>query len=294
MSLMSRRRAAPRTEANTPAPAARRLVASMRYELVPMKSVDQAIADLPAAAPVSVTCSPVKGIAATLELTARLLDAGHDAVPHLAARLVEGPAEVAAIARWLRDHRLDELFVIAGDAEVPHGPYDGAVGLLRELVSHDTGLSRIGVSAYPDGHSSIDSAALHDALHAKQALLADAGISASATTQMCFDPRRIREWIRGERAAGLTLPLHLGVPGVVDRAKLMTMGVRLGIGASLRYLSKNRGSMIKMLAPGGYDPTDLVASIADDADELGVVGVHAFTFNSVADTKAWQHAIIAA
>ena len=56
-----------------------------------MKSIEQAIADLPARAHVSVTCSPVKGIAATQEYTDRLLDLGHQPVPHLAARLVEGP-----------------------------------------------------------------------------------------------------------------------------------------------------------------------------------------------------------
>ena len=39
-------------------PEARELVAHMRYELIPLKSLDQAIADLPHGAPVSVTCSP--------------------------------------------------------------------------------------------------------------------------------------------------------------------------------------------------------------------------------------------
>jgi methylenetetrahydrofolate reductase (NADPH) len=294
MSLLSRRRPAAQPEVAVAAPAVRRLVADLRYELVPMKSVEQAIADLPPGAPVSVTCSPVKGIAATQELVDRLRAAGHDAVPHIAARLAEGPAHVAALASWLRSEGIAELFVVAGDAETPHGPYDGALPFLRDLLAHDTGLARVGVTAYPDGHSLIDGAALHEALHAKQALLADCGIEASATTQMCFDAARIRAWIASERAAGLTLPLYLGVPGVVDRTKLMTMGIRLGIGTSLRYLSKNRGSVMKMLAPGGFDPTELVADLAADADKLGIAGLHSFTFNSVAETAGWQRAIMGA
>ena len=36
------------------------LVGNMRFELVPMKSIEQAILDLPAGAPVSVICSPAK------------------------------------------------------------------------------------------------------------------------------------------------------------------------------------------------------------------------------------------
>ena len=47
---------------------------------------------------------------------------------------------------------------------------------------------------------------------------------------MCFDAEVIEAWLRKERAEGLTLPVHLGVSGVVDKAKLMTMGVRIGLG----------------------------------------------------------------
>ena len=43
--------------------------------------------------------------------------------------------------------------------------------------------------------------------------------------------------------------------------------------------------------PGGYDPTELVAALADDAAALGIAGLHAFTFNSVAATAEWQRAM---
>ncbi|NCU81044.1 MAG: methylenetetrahydrofolate reductase, partial [Acidimicrobiia bacterium] len=32
------------------------------------------------------------------------------------------------------------------------------------------------------------------------------------------------------------MPIQLGVPGVVDRTRLMTLGVRVGVGQSMRYL----------------------------------------------------------
>lgn len=273
--------------------AARALVADMIYELVPMKSVEPAIADLAPGADVSVTCSPVKGLGATQELTERLLALGHHPIPHLSARLVEGPTHVAALARWIRATGLSEVFVVGGDAEQPVGPYADAHSFTRDLLEHDTGLTAVGFTAYPDGHALIPTAALDEALHAKQALLAAAGLAGSVTTQMCFDPATIVGWLRAERAAGFELPVRVGLPGVVDRAKLMTMGARLGIGASLRYLSKNRASITKMLAPGGYDPTDLVTALAPDTAALGIVGIHSFTFNSVADTLAWQEALLA-
>ncbi|MDQ3738659.1 MAG: 5,10-methylenetetrahydrofolate reductase [Actinomycetota bacterium] len=281
-------------EAMRPAPDASvvRLLAATRFELVPLKSVEAAMAELPPGTATSVTCSPAKGLSATLDVTARLLDAGHDAVPHLSARLVEGPHHVAQLAAWIRAHRLREIFVIAGDVAVPAGPYADGAALLRHLFDYDTGLERVGVPAYPDGHPLIPDAALRAALHEKQALIAAAGLAGSATTQMCFDADQIRRWLLAERAVGFVLPVDLGVPGVVDRAKLMSMGVRLGIGSSLRFLRKQRSTMTAMLAPGGYDPTDLVTALATEATDLGIAGVHAFTFNSVARTAAWRRSIV--
>ena len=72
----------------------------------------------------------------------------------------------------------------------------------------------------------------------------------------------------------------------------MSMGVRLGVGASLRYLAKNRSTVLSMVAPGGYDPTDLVDDLAPDAAELGIEGLHCFTFNAVGATVAWRDAIV--
>jgi methylenetetrahydrofolate reductase (NADPH) len=271
----------------------RDLVADLHYEIVPMKSIDQAIEDLPPDAHVSVTCSPAKGIAATQECTERLIELGHRPVPHLSARLVEGPEHVALLAAWLRAQKVPEVFVVAGDATEPAGPYEGALPFIRDLLAADPGVDRIGITGYPDGHAMIDDAEITRQLHAKQAVLAEAGVGGWVSTQMCFDEAKIRSWLMAERAAGLDLPVQLGVPGVVDRARLMTMGTRLGIGASMRYLAKNRSTVMHMMSPGGFDPTEMVIAFADDARQLGIEALHSFTFNAVADTRAWQEAILA-
>lgn len=274
-------------------PAMRDLVRNLHYEVVPIKSIDQAIDDLPAGSHVSVTCSPVKGIPATQEHIVRLLARGHSPIPHIAARLVEGRDHARALAGWLRQHGLREVFVIAGDAPEPVGSYDGALAFMRDLLDADPGVERLGIAGYPDGHAFIDSAELARQLHAKQALLAEAGVGGWISTQMCFEETRVRRWLVAERAAGITLPVRLGIPGVVDRTRLMTMGTRLGVGASLRFLAKNRSTVMHLMAPGGYDPTEMVVAFADDAPQLGIEALHAFTFNAVADTRRWQETIVA-
>jgi methylenetetrahydrofolate reductase (NADPH) len=273
-------------------PAMARLVADLHYEIVPITSIDQAIDDLPSAAHVSVTCSPVKGIPATLEYTERLLDLGHRAVPHLAARMVDSAADTATLAAWLREHEVREVFVIAGDAPEPSGPYEGALAFIRDLLDADPGVERVGITGYPDGHAMIDSAVVREQLHAKQALLAEAGVGGWISTQMCLDESTIHAWLEAVRADGVTLPVRLGVPGVVDRTRLMTVGTRLGIGASMRFLAKNRSTVMHLMAPGGFDPTDMVVAFADSAERLGIEALHSFTFNAVADTRAWQEAIL--
>jgi methylenetetrahydrofolate reductase (NADPH) len=271
-------------------PAMRELVANLHYEIVPMKSIEPAIEALPPNAFVSITCSPAKGIDVTMEYAERLIGLGHQPIPHVASRMVESREETAKLAAWLREHSLDEVYVIAGDAPTPAGPYEGALPFIRDLIEADPGVRRIGIAGYPDGHALIPLDVIQEQLLAKQAVIRDAGLDGWVSTQMCFDTDLIRSWIRAERERGLTFPVRLGVPGVVDRARLMSMGTRLGIGTSLRFLAKNRSTVMQLMAPGGYDPTDMVVAFADDARELGIEALHSFTFNAVADTRKWQEA----
>ncbi len=268
------------------------LVANLHYEIVPMKSIDQAIADLPPAAHVSVTCSPARGIAATLDYTDQLIGLGHQPIPHIAARMVESVDDAAKLAGWMREREVPEVFVIAGDAPEPAGPYHGGLEFLRDFLDAEPGVQRIGIPGYPDGHGTVPIEVVNEQLRRKQTLLADHGLGGWISTQMCFGESTIRSWLERERTDGIFLPIRLGVPGVVDRTRLMTMGTRLGIGTSLRYLSKNRSTVMHLMAPGGFDPTDMVVAFADDAERLGIEALHSFTFNAVAETRAWQEAIM--
>ena len=266
-----------------------RLVRNLTFEVIPLKSLDAAIEALPAGSRVSVTASPVKGQDATCEITERLLAAGHEAIPHVSARLVPDRARVSELAGWFRSAGVSTMFLVGGDVESP-GAYPEASLFLRDLLECDHGLTTIGVTAYPHGHPLIVDEVLHEALHTKQALLAEAGVEGYCSTQMCFDPARIEAWLRSERAAGMTLPVHLGLSGVVDRTKLLTMGARLGVGPSLRYLRKNRAAITKLMTSPNYDPDHILTALSPSLDDLGVTGLHVFTFNQVAATVTWQMA----
>jgi len=264
-----------------------RLIEATNFEVIPVRSLDAACRDLPAGSRVSVTASPAKGLDATLEITEKLLADGHHAVPHISARLVRDTAHTRAIASWLRATRVDEIFLVGGDVAEP-GRYHDALSFLGDLLETDHGLVRVGVTAYPDGHPLIDPATLHEALRRKQEVLAAAGLEGYCSTQMCFDSARIVTWLKRERHRGMTLPVHLGVAGVVERAKLLGIGVRLGIGHSLRYLRKNRRAVTRLLAVPHYDPNDLLVPLSPHMASLDIRALHIFTFNQVAATATWR------
>jgi methylenetetrahydrofolate reductase (NADH) len=293
MTIRARGLLRPRTKMSRDAFGATSLASNLHYELVPIKSIEQAIQDLPPQSHISVTCSPTHGLHATKAYTERLVAEGHIVVPHIAARMIETSREVAELAAWAGDLRLEEVFVIAGDAPEPHGPYEGALTAMEAFLAHRPPVSRIGFAGYPDGHPTLPLDLIQEQLHLKQALLMQHGIGGWVSTQMCFDARTIRSWLQAERDRGLQLPVRLGIPGVVDRARLIKLGTRLGVGASLRYLAKNRSSITKLMAPGGYDPTNLVADLAQDAADLGIEALHSFTFNAVAETREWRAALLA-
>jgi methylenetetrahydrofolate reductase (NADPH) len=257
------------------------------YEVVPMQSADAAVTELPPGADVTVTCSPVKGIDATLDLAASIQALGHTVTPHLSARMVESRDHFTRIVERLEALEIDSVFAIAGDPSEPHGPYADSSSLIDDLLQRAPFLDHVGFAGYPDGHALIPDEALHEVLHHKQKLLSEAGVEGHVSTQMCFDSDTIRRWLVAERDAGLDLPVHLGVPGVIDRSRLLRTGVRLGVGTSVSFLKKNRRALSRLMTSSSYEPSDVIDGLAGELGALGVDGLHLYTFNQVRPTVAW-------
>ncbi len=277
----------------------RQMIADAKIELIPMKSLDQAVTELRPGSSISMTCSPAKSIEATLDECESLLADGHRVTPHISARMVRSPRHLVEIHRRLRELDIREIFVVAGDADPP-GCYFDAIEFLDAFLELDDAegaaarqVDHIGFTAYPDTHPLITNEQLHDALHQKQDMILRTRRSAHVTTQMCFSSDQVRDWLRAERATGLTVPVHLGVPGVIDKTKLMTMGMRLGVGTSLRYLSKNRKAIGSLMTQRSFSPDALLRPLAGDLDRLGIGGIHLYTFNQVADTEDWRTTALA-
>jgi methylenetetrahydrofolate reductase (NADPH) len=275
------------TTAASPRPDVFRSLERVRFEILPVPGVDEQLAYLPEGATVTVTSSPTRGIDATFELCARLAARGFRVVPHLAARLVRDRAHVRRLLARLDALGLREVFVIAGDAPEPAGPYEGAAGLLLAMADIGHDLEEVGITGYPESHAFIPDDATIRAMAEK------VPYATYIVSQICYDPGVIARWIGDVRARGVALPIHLGIPGVVNRARLLRISTRVGLGDSLRYLRNQSGVVARLAA--GYTPTELVSGLAPlvaDPDS-GVHGWHLFTFNEVGKTEQWRRELLA-
>jgi methylenetetrahydrofolate reductase (NADH) len=266
-----------------------RLLGSPTFELIPLKNAMDQAALLPAGATVSVTASPTKGLEATVGLAGRLQLAGYEVVPHLSARMVHDRAHLCDLLAVLDDGGVNRAFVVGGDEKEP-GAYVDGLALLRELAEIGHPFRQIGIPAYPQGHAFIPDGPLLEALHAK------AAFAQYMTTQLCFDPAAISTWLAARRAEGLTLPVHIGVPGVAEPQKLLALAARIGVADTHRFLAKNVRFVARLVRSGGfYRPDALLEGIAPTlADpDANVTGFHMYLFNAVDATESWRRAKLA-
>ncbi len=261
-----------------------RLLATIRYEVLPAPATEaKVVQHLPSDRVVTITCSPSKGLEHTLELTERLAGHGYPVVPHLAARMISGRAELAEIVDRLTGLGVTAIFVPAGDAE-PVGQYRDALALLIDLAELGSPFDHIGITGYPESHPSI-----HDDVTIQS--MWDKRLHAThIVSNLTFSAPVVRDWITRMRARGVTVPVLLGVPGPVERSKLLAMATKIGVGESTRFLAKNKGLFARLAAPGGFTGERFVLDCARAlrSPEAAVAGLHVYTFNQIAETEAWR------
>ena len=263
-------------------------LAQPRFELIPMEGAIERVALLPEGAKVTVTCSPTRGIESTLLLGEKLRERGFRIVPHIAARLVADRAHLDEIVRRLDDLGVREIFVIGGDTRKPVGPFSSAVELLSAMADAGHDFEHVGIGGYPEVHPNIDAKTL------RQTLLDKRPFATYVVSQMCFDPDAILNWVADIRRRGIGLPVYIGLPGVVERKKLLQISLKIGVGDSARFLTKYTQVLTKFLKPGGYSPDELVKNLAPfvEDQDYNLAGFHIYTFNQVESTEEWRRQVL--
>jgi len=184
---------------------------------------------------------------------------------------------------------VDDVFVPAGDADPPAGPFDSALRLLDRLAEMGSPFTRVGVTGYPESHPKIDDditiQAMWDKRHHATYLVSN----------LCFNPATIRKWIARVRARGVTLPLFVGIAGPVDRTRLVRMatkacGRRVGQvpGRAHRVVPAPRHA--RRLQPGPAAGTDRCHAGRTRLGRRGPARVHVQTRS--ARPEQWRRALL--
>ncbi|MCC6303704.1 MAG: methylenetetrahydrofolate reductase [Rhodobacteraceae bacterium] len=294
MALLSFLRPRP-AAAGTPPGVARDLLEGVSIEVMPRTAAK--VADFRALLPrgtrvyvAHLDGTPIDDMVATAR---RLTDEGFRAMPHVPARLV---ADRAMLATWLSRYRdeagVDQALVLAGGIARPHGAFASSMDLLGTGLFDRHGFTRLHVAGHPEGNRDIDpdggSRAVDAALAWKQDLARRSGADMAIVTQFAFDAAPVIAWAGRLRAAGIGLPIHLGVAGPAKLQTLIRFAVACGVGPSLRVLERRALDMRKLLLP--YTPDELLAAIGAwraRTPDCPVAAIHLFPLGGIAATAEW-------
>jgi methylenetetrahydrofolate reductase (NADPH) len=189
------------------------------------------------------------------------------------------------LARLSGDAGVDQVLAIGGDCDRPAGPFDSSLQVLETDLLQKYRITRVGLAGYPEGNPRISTPVLEAALNTKIAHARKSGLQPYVVTQFCFEAAPILDWVRTIRARGIDVPVRVGLAGPASVTTLMKFALRCGVGNSVRALSLRGAAIARMLSESG--PERVIAGLAPSAPELGIEGLHFFTFGGFARTAAW-------
>lgn len=276
--------------------ALRRLLTGFSVEITPRElgTLPALSTLLAAGTSVYITFLPRTPWSETVAVARGVAEQGMNPVPHLAARAVADLPRLRAMVGDLAAAGVRDVLLVAGSIATPAGAFTDTIGVLESGAFQDAGITRIGVAGHPEGTPDIDDVALAAALARKNALAAEHGLDMRIVTQFCFAAEPIVAWERRIRAAGITLPVHVGLPGLTSPAKLLRFGLSCGVGASLKVLRKQAGGVLKLATTPVYHPDETLLGLARaiEAEPASLLrAAHFFPFGAVEPTTAWADGI---
>ncbi|MGQ0484061.1 MAG: methylenetetrahydrofolate reductase [Hyphomicrobiales bacterium] len=232
-------------------------------------------------------------VAGQLAAAKALRQAGLEPVPHVPARFVHDLGDLKArIGALAQEAGVTEMLVLGGGAPHPVGTYDAAIQILETGVFEANGVRRIGVAGHPEGNTDITGhhgeAALMAALKEKQAWLKAHGIAGFIATQFLFEAAPVADWAKSLRAAGIDLPIHVGVPGPATIKTLVKYAAMCGVGNSARFIRKQALNVTRLLTVS--TPDDFIAGLAKlhfGQPELGIAAPHLYPFGGFDKLFDW-------
>ncbi len=226
--------------------------------------------------------------------TARRIAAeGYDVMPHFPARIIKDKATLENwIAMYQGEADVKQGLMLAGGVAEPHGEFSDSMQLLDTGLFDKAGFERLHIAGHPEGNRDIDpsggTANVDAALQWKQNFSQRSDAKMAISTQFAFEAAPIIEWANGVKAAGVDIPIHIGIAGPAKLQTLIKFAIACGVGPSLKVLQKRAMDVSKLLLP--YEPTEVLTDLANHKaanPEFNIDSVHFFPLGGIKTNANW-------
>jgi methylenetetrahydrofolate reductase (NADPH) len=236
--------------------------------------------------------TPIEDMVATAK---RIANEGYDVMPHFPARIIK---DVATLENWIAQYQgeagVEQALLLAGGVTNPHGDFDSSMGLLETGLFDKAGFKRLHVAGHPEGNKDIDPDGsmknVDAALQWKQNFSETTDAEMALATQFAFDADPIIKWANDLQAAGIKLPIHIGIAGPAKLQTLIKFAIACGVGPSLKVLQKRAMDVSKLLLP--YEPTQVLSELAEHKaanPDFNITHVHFFPLGGIKTNAVWTH-----
>jgi methylenetetrahydrofolate reductase (NADPH) len=234
--------------------------------------------------------TPIEDMVAT---AARLNADGYKVMPHFPARIIKDKATLTDwIARYQGEADVKQALLLAGGVAEPHGAFESSMQLLETGLFGKAGFERLHVAGHPEGNRDIDPNGgmnnVDEALAWKQKFSDTSDAKMALATQFAFEADPIIEWANSIKAAGIDLPVHIGIAGPAKLQTLIKFAIACGVGPSLKVLQKRAMDVTKLLLP--YEPTDVINTLAAHKasnPDFNIESVHFFPLGGIKTNANW-------
>jgi methylenetetrahydrofolate reductase (NADPH) len=243
---------------------------------------------LPPGTSVHITSLPGVPHDLMIETCSRLQRAGYAPTPHITARSYRDRAALEDVLSALRSRAgVSRALLLAGDVDRPSGAFASSLDVLNTGLLQAYGIRTVLVAGHPEGHPNVGDDELIQALEAKVAYCREHGLTTEIVTQFSFEAGPVLRWLARIRAAGIAVPVRIGVAGPAKTGTLIKYALRCGIGASVQTLMRRPGVVAGLVTTSSPDDLieDLAANLAPEHGE--VAGIHLFVFGGLKATAKW-------
>ena len=234
--------------------------------------------------------TPIEDMVATAK---RIAAEGYAVMPHFPARIIKDKDMLGDwIARYQGEANVTQALILAGGVTKPHGDFDSSMELLESGLFDKAGFTRLHVAGHPEGNKDIDpdgtNLNVDAALQWKQKFSERSDAEMALATQFAFEAGPIIEWANAIKAAGVDIPIHIGIAGPAKLQTLIKFAIACGVGASLKVLQKRAMDVTKLLLP--YEPTDVITQLAAHKaknPDFNISHVHFFPLGGIKTNANW-------